>query len=391
MQIFHRMHHLVGGTLLVAGTSIGVGMLALPVATAAGGLIPAIAVYLICWLFMVAIGLLIVEACLWCPEEANLITISRKLLGSKGAAACWILYLFLLYCLMVAHTAVGGAAVSQIFPSWPLWLSTIVYVAIFGSVIYLGTLWVDRLNMVLMLGLLLTFLFFIGHSFGHVDRSLLHRVSWSQAWFAVPTVFTAFGFQTLIPTLMTHMERDTKKVRTAIWIGTSIPLVLYLIWEFLILGIVPLDLLSTAMQKGQNAIVPLQAALQNSALATVGEIFAFFAMTTSFIGLAVAFFDFWADGLKWKKKGIHKIYLWALVFLIPLLIVFVDPSIFLSALNLAGGLGVSLLIGVLPVLFIWSGRYRLHYPHTHQFVKGGKLTLSLLLLFSLFVIVIGLV
>lgn len=112
-------------------------------------------------------------------------------------------------------------------------------------------------------------------------------------------------------------------------------------------------------------------------------------MTTSFIGLAISFFDFWADGLKWEKKGIKRVWLCALVFLIPILIVFWNPNIFLSALNLGGGVGAGLLVGVLPILFAWSLRYRLHHL-SHQFVKGGKQILSLLLLFALAVIFLSL-
>ncbi|MES2272690.1 MAG: aromatic amino acid transport family protein, partial [Chlamydiota bacterium] len=52
-----------GGTLLVAGTSIGAGMLALPVVTASGGFLPALFVYFLCWLFMTCTGLLLLEIC----------------------------------------------------------------------------------------------------------------------------------------------------------------------------------------------------------------------------------------------------------------------------------------------------------------------------------------
>ena len=71
MHIVHTFGHLLGGTLLIAGTSIGVGMLALPVATASGGFIPSIVVYLICWLFMLSSGLLILEACIWMPKKCQ--------------------------------------------------------------------------------------------------------------------------------------------------------------------------------------------------------------------------------------------------------------------------------------------------------------------------------
>jgi len=384
-------HHLIGGTLLVAGTSIGVGMLALPVVTSMGGFIPSIAVYLVCWFYMILTGLLILEACLWCPNDSNLITITRTLLGPKGAAVCWFTYLFLFYCLMVAHTAIGGSAAQGVIPSLPGWLASTIYVAIFSPVVYLGTLWVDRFNKLMMTGLIVTFLLFVFSSFGYIDLSLLKRMDWKHGWLAIPTVFTAFGFQNLIPTLVTYMQRDYKKVRIAIWLGTTIPLILYLLWEFLILGIVPINNLTVAMANGQNAVVPLQEYLQKSALGKIGEVFAFFAMTTSFICLAIGFFDFWADGLKWEKKGLKKLGIFSLVFLIPLLIVYTNPGVFLGALNLAGGLGVTVLFGVLPSLYIWAGRYFKGRTLSHQFVKGGKISLVVLLLFSFVIMVMGLI
>ena len=111
--------------------------------------------------------------------------------------------------------------------------------------------------------------------------------------------------------------------------------------------------------------------------------FAFFAMTASFIGLAIAFFDFWADGLKWPKKGKKRLGICALVFGIPLAIVWINPGAFLGALNLAGGLGVAILLCIYPMLFVWSGRYIQRHAQQHPMIKGGKFILSAMLLFTL--------
>ena len=79
MRIFHSLGHVFGGSLLIAGTMVGVGMLALPVATGEGGFFPAVAIYLLCWLFMLCTGLLLLEVCSWMPKEANLITMAERL------------------------------------------------------------------------------------------------------------------------------------------------------------------------------------------------------------------------------------------------------------------------------------------------------------------------
>lgn len=388
MQVIRSFGHLLGGTLLVTGTSLGVGMLALPVATAAGGFIPSLVIYLICWLFMLGTGLLILEACVWMPKDANLITLSHHLLGRTGKVACWILYLFLFFCLMVAHLAGGGSVLKQLTANvFNSWNSILLYLVIFSPVVYLGTRWVDRLNLLLMVGAVATYLFFVVSVLPHVNSELLTSVNWGKAWGALPVVFTAFGYQSLIPTLMSYMNREVKKVRLAIILGTSIPFLIYIIWELLILGIVPLEGaqgLKEALRQGQNAVYPLKEFLANPALLTVGQVFAFFVLTTSYIGIAIAFVDFLADGLKVPNRGWHKVGICAIIFVVPTIIALIDPTIFIHALNYAGGIGVALLLGALPILMVWNGRYKKGHSLKHQQLPGGK---PLLILMGIFVLV----
>jgi tyrosine-specific transport protein len=343
---------------------------------------------------MVWIAMLILEACTWMPKDANLISICRELLGKKGEIACWVLYLFLFYCLMIAHVAAGGGIVNQLFgEEFPNWAATLIYVAVFAPVVYLGTRAVDRLNIALMIGLAATYLLFLVLAVSNINIDFLARYDWEGIWMALPVVLTAFGFQNIIPTIYNYMERDHVKVRKAIWIGTAIPLALYVIWELLVLGIAPFEGpagLLDAMHQGHSAVAPLQAALQNSTVSAIAAIFSFFAMTTSFVGIAIAFFDFWADGLKWQKKGAKRTGLLALVFAVPLVFVLIDPTIFFRALDLAGGIGMILLLGILPVLFVWSGRYVHRHSPSHHFIKGEKVTLLLMLAFCAFVLSIQL-
>lgn len=385
MHIVKSFGHLFGGTLLVAGTSIGVGMLALPVATAEGGFIPSLFLYLVCWFFMLCTGLLILEVSIWMPKDANLITMSRKLLGKSGQAFCWAMYLFLFSCLMVAHIAGGGNAVAQLCNgSIPHWLSTLIYVVLFSPVVYLGTRWVDRLNLILMLGIAATYLMFVFIAIPHIQRTLLTHINWSKAWWALPVVFTAFGYQGLIPTLVTYMNRNIPKIRLAIIIGTSIPLLMYIVWELIILGIAPIEgaygLRETRIQ-GQNAVYPLQYLIQKSWLITSGQIFALIAMTTSYVGISIAFVDFLADGLKVQKKGLKKLGLCALVFITPTLITLFNPNIFIDALTYAGGFGVALLLGAMPIAMAWSGRYYHGHSKNHHQLPGGKIFLACLMAF----------
>lgn len=153
MRIIHSLGHVVGGTLLIAGTTIGVGMLALPVATGPGGFIPSAIIYLVCWAFMLCTGLLLVEVSLWMPKDTSFISMADKILGPAGRAVFWIFYLFLFITVMIAHAAGGGSVLLDI-TGWnlPGWLSVVIYSSAIVPIVYLGTHTVDRINMCLISG-----------------------------------------------------------------------------------------------------------------------------------------------------------------------------------------------------------------------------------------------
>ena len=379
------MGHVVGGSLLIAGTMIGVGMLALPVATAPGGFLPAVSLYLLCWVFMLCTGLLLLEVCMWMPKDANMITMATQLLGPIGKVVCWVVYLFLFLTVMIAHVAGGGDILNAIFNnSMPHFVSQILYVIIFIPVVYLGAKSVDRTNMALIAGLLLSYLLFVVTASGYVSVEPLKRVNWSKALFALPVLFTAFTFQVIIPTLMNYMNRNVKKVRLAIFIGTGLPLVVYLIWQFVIMGTVPFEgpnSLMEAKAKGQTAVIPLKAITASPLLFTIGKAFAFFTLTASYLALALAYLDFLADGLKMKKTMNNKIWLCLLVFVPPTLIAIIYPNIFLTALSYAGGYSCAILFGLFPPLMVWIGRRHKHYRDETKLLFGGRYFLTVLIIF----------
>lgn len=379
---------LIIGTLLVAGTCIGGGMLALPVLTSLGGFIPSMAMFLICWLFMAGTGLLFLEVCHWMEGDTNIISMAGKTLGKKGKAFAWLLYLFMFYCLTLAYIVGCGNLVTQIF-SIPDWAGSLVFVAVFSPVVFLGARIVGRVNSLLMVGLLVSYLAFVVIGLPYVNTENLKQIDWSASLLALPVAFTSFGYQGIIPTLSRYMDFDIKRTRTAILLGSFIPLVAYIIWQWLILGIVPTfadNGLADTLADGQNAVYPLKYFLNHSYVYVVGQFFAFFALTTSFFGVTLGLLDFLADGLQVRKDYKGKLILSILVFIPPLLLAIFYPHVFLIALEYAGGYGSALLLGLLPILMVWSGRYVKKLPSEYS-LFGGRVTLVLMLLFVIFEVI----
>lgn len=377
-------HHtgIFRGALLIAGTTIGGGMLALPILTSLGGFLPSLVLYLFCWLFMSSTGLLFLEVCTWMKSESNIVTMADKTLGPVGKAAAWILYLFLFYCLTIAYIVGCGNLLVEL-TGLPQWAGALCIVLLFAPFIYKGARFVGKFNILMMLGLAVTYFAFIYFGYDHVRTELLMRRDWHLAYLALPIAFTAFAYQGIVPTLYHDMGNNVSNARWAILIGSFLPLIAYGVWQWLILGIIPVEGpngLLEALNQGANAVSPLKQQLNIPKIYVIGQFFAFFALITSFFGVTLGLMDFLADGLKIAKDSLGKVKLCGLIFIPPLLVAMAYPHIFLKALDFAGGFGCALLLGVMPILMVWVGRYRMKMS-APQILPGGRLVLSALLLF----------
>ena len=351
----------VGGILLVSGTSIGAGMLALPVITSFAGFLPSFVLLGLCWLFLFTTSLLLLDVNLAFPGEVNLITMADRSLGGIGKAITWITYLLLLYSLTAAYIA-GSAPlfldlvhyVTGYLP--PVWLGPFPLLILFGLFVYLGTQAVDWVNRLLMFGLILTYVLIVSLLPSHIQPTLLEHLDTKAMWVAVPVLVTSYGFHIIIPTLTTYLNHDKKKLRLALLIGSLIPFLVYSIWELLMLGVVPLHgehgLISAYLQ-GQTGASSLSYILQNSWISTIVNAFSFFAIITSFLGVSLSLSDFLTDGLHMKRYSLGREFACLLTFVPPLVFVLAYQRGFILALQFAG-IFVAILLCIFPALMAWK-------------------------------------
>ncbi len=378
--MFQSKKKILGSSLLIMGAMIGVGMFALPVIQGAGGFFPGLFILALCWIYTVCAARLLLEACTWMPRGANFITIARHLVGKRGAFFCWFLYAFFFYCGMTAHIAAASDTIGQLSNhEFSNTLSAILYTAIFCGFVYYSLRASDFLNRIIIGALALTFLIFIISAFHDINPNFLLQHRWVYAWPAIHVVLYAFAFQSIIPPLYNYMDGDANAMKRAIWIGPSCTLVLYAIWNLMVMGIVPGKDLFDAFMVGDSPFHSLEIILQNSLISGIVQEFAILAISTSFLGMSISFFDFWADTLQWSKKGLQGAFLACLVFILPLIFALVYPNIFIRALDLGGEVGSSILLGLFPILFVWIGRYYKYPGITPELLPGGKTGLSILI------------
>jgi len=398
MNAAQSNYRVLGATLLVAGCCIGAGMLGLPVLTALGGFRPTCVMFFFCWLFMATTGLLVLEVNLWFKGEVNIVTMASRTLGPIGAVFAWFLFAFLFYSLMVAYVSASGQLIADSLMavsgvSIPEWAGSLFLTLLFGVFLYLGTAMVDRINRLLMLGLVASYFVLVGIGSGHVSLELLSHVDWSAAAYAIPAMIISFGFHNLVPSLTTYLDHDVKKLRFSILVGSAIPLVIYLMWEWLILGLVPLhgeNGFRQALDQGDMATRALRNIVGSAWVVDLAEAFAFFAIITSFLSVALSFVDFLADGLHIKKNAFGKVKLCVLSLTPPFVFALIYPGIFLKALSYAGAFGAVILFGVMPALMAYRGRYKKNLQGP-VLVPGGKGVLALIIVISIGIVCLELV
>ena len=392
---------LIGGILLVVGTTIGAGMLALPLVTAGLTFWGSLVLLISIWALMTTCAFLFLEVNLALPQNSNLISMAGITLGKFGQIITWIVYLFLLYSVLSAYISGAGDLFHYLLATYginlPLSVASILITALLGSVVYFGIRSVDYVNRMLMLGklsalFLLVILISPFISFNHLS-GVGSKITLSPSSITVTAV--AFGSLMIIPSLRDYFEEDIQALRKAILIGTFIPLICYIAWEAVILGVIPwqgdpgLQNISHSTTSSSDLIAALAFLIHNQLIAILAKFFTSICMLTTFLSISLSLSDFLADGLRIKKQGKGKIIVFAATFMPPILIALFCPGAFIYGLSYAG-IGVFILMILLPALMTWRGRYHTRLMQSPYQVSGGKFLLAMLLVFATLMIGFGL-
>lgn len=392
---------LIGGILLIVGTSIGGGMLALPVSTAEVGFSNSIFFLFFCWLVMTAGALLILEVNLRLPPGSNMISMAKSTLGLPGQIIAWLTYLFLLYTLLSAYISGGSDVFNSLLHKANINLSTsttaIIFTLAFSFIVYKGIRSVDYVNRGLMFGKLGIYILLVAIISPHAS---LIELTGGSAWAFTGTLMiliTSFGYATIIPSLRDYFGDDTHALRRVILLGSLIPLICYVLWDAVIMGVVSREGTNglIALMSSEHATSGLTEALSLSVHSKwISGFFGFFTsicMLTAFLGVSLGLFDFLADGLKLEKSGMQGKYTLALTFLPPLAVVLFNPGIYLHALSYAGICCVILLL-LLPAIMAWKGRQMSTITSSaggDYLVPGGKLSLLAMIFIAIGLLIIA--
>tara|TARA_A100000171_G_C2129399_1_gene145673 strand:- start:890 stop:2104 length:1215 start_codon:yes stop_codon:yes gene_type:complete len=237
-----------GATLLVAGTCIGSGMLALPMVLSKLGLLPSFLLMGGMWILMYYTALVSLELNLQAGQGLSLGSLGRTFSGA-GASVAGVTSLKLLsYALLAVFLDGGSSILARLFASEMLPFQTTIfadfsvfYVVLVFAFFLLPMRWIDYLNRFLFLGLIsIVGILMIGLVFQTTWKALPlvgDEVGSLKAWaYVIPIVFTSFGFHVVFHTLTNYCHKDKNTLKKVFFWGSLIPALVYTLWTFGVLG-----------------------------------------------------------------------------------------------------------------------------------------------------------
>lgn len=337
-----------GAIATVIGTSIGAGIFGIPYAILKVGFFWGLIYFLVIGLAIILVTLCYSEIVLRTKQKMYFPGYAQKYLGKWGKTLGLVSMVIGIYGALVAYTLGVGLFLFELLgPHWggSATFYSLVFYLICALIIFFGIKIVSGFEKYLVSFLLIIIGGILIYSLKYFETSNLFlnsALNFKDYLLPYGVLLFAVGASSVVPELETLLENDKKKIKKAILIGLLIPIIIYVLFALVVIGV-------NGLGVTEDGISGLVQTLGNFSL-WVGSIFAIIAMTTSFISLGVVLKDTYHYDYKIKN-----ILAWLLVMIIPLIIFLLNIVSFVQVLAIAGTL-MGGLEGILIVMMYQRAR-----------------------------------
>ncbi|WP_323966020.1 aromatic amino acid transporter [Aeromonas hydrophila] len=353
---------LVGGACIIAGVCVGAGMLGLPSAGAGAWTIWSVLAITLTMVVMTVSGWMLLESYQGYPLRVSFDTVTRELLGDKVNVLNNLTVYFVGGILLYAYITSAGLIIDGMTGIGSHW-GSILFTLGFSGLVWHSTRAVDRISVVLVIAMGLSFVFGISGLSLNIKPTLLFDTLSEHASYApyalamLPVALTSFGYHHSVSSMRAYYGEE-RRARYAILGGTAIALLFYLIWLVSVFGNLPRSEFGPVVAQGGNVDVLLKAlasVIESEAVSSALNLFSMAAILSSFIGVGLGVFDYLADLFKFDNGRGGRAKSWAATFLPPLLLSLLFPFGFLMAIGYAGAVA-TLWTCIIPALLAWKVR-----------------------------------
>ncbi len=369
---FLSQHKTLIAVATLVGTIVGAGILAIPYVVAQSGFLFGLIITVILGLAFLLLNLMTGEIVLRTKKQHQLTGYAEKYLGSWGKRLMMFSMIFGTYGALTAYLIGEGESLKAVF-RWgsPLWYSIIFFIIAF-LIIYKGIKAAGKVELLLIV-ILLAIVIFIGiFSYRDIHTDNLVSLNWAKFFVPYGVILFALMGMPSVPEMQEVLEQHKEKMKKAIILGSVIPIVLYIIFSFIVVGIIGLDNFELLGPKKKIATVALSI-YSSPTLGILANLIAILSMFTSFLTLSIALIGMYEYDYAFPHSAAL-----LLTFSIPLLITLFSLSTFITIIAITGAIAG----GVQAILIIFSyWKAKVKGDRTPEFsLKTHKLLGALLII-----------
>ena len=384
---------LLGGAMIIAGTTVGAGMFSLPVVGAGMWFGYSMVMLLGIWFCMLVSGLMLLETNLHFEPGASFDTLTKTTLGQFWRIVNGLSIAFVLYILTYAYISGGGSIVNHSLAglgiNLPQSIAGLVFAGVLAAIVVISTKAVDRITTVMLGGMIITFFLAVGNLLIDIDTSKLFMPDGEQSFApyllaALPFGLASFGYHGNVPSLVKYYGKEPKTIIKALFIGTFIALVIYSCWLMATMGNIPRSQFIDIIAQGGNMGVlvgALSEVMASSWLNTMLTLFANLAVASSFLGVTLGLFDYLADLFGFDESRAGRLKTAAVTFIPPTILGLLFPNGFLIAIGFAA-LAATIWAAIVPAMMAYKSRKMIADNDSFR-VPGGTPLIVLVIIFGL--------
>lgn len=333
----------IGGACIIASVCVGAGMLGLPSAGAGAWTTWSSLAIILTMVIMTVSGWMLLEAFKPYALSASFNSVTRDLLGHKINVFNNLTVYFVGGILLYAYITSSGLILGGLL-GIDSQLASVLFVLAFSWFVWHSTRAVDRISVVLIAFMVLSFVFGVSGLASKIDTAMLFSTVAEELGHApyalamLPVALTSFGYHHSVASMRAYYGEE-HKAKQAILGGTLIALALYLLWLLSIFGNLPRSAFGPVIAKGGDVDVLLGAlasVIESRQVSQAINLFSMAAILSSFIGVGLGVFDYLADLFKFDNSRQGRAKSWAVTFLPPLALSLMFPFGFVVAIGYAG-------------------------------------------------------
>lgn len=377
--------------LLVAGTMIGAGILAMPISAGIAGFWPSMLMMVVFSLSMLFSGIILANEINAKKDDSfNFPSLYEEHFGVSGKWLASIGNLIIFYGLLTSYLA-GATKIILIVFKIDIAYEPLVLLSIFiiFSIVAASSLsLVKKYNTALMISLWISFFILTSIGSSDIDMQRYTHTDWIYLPVAIPMIIAAFIFHNIIPSICKDANWSSE-IYKPITLGIIMGFVMNTIWLIVAIGVVPefgAISLNEARLTGIPITLEMSQILKSELFLIMGTLFAMIAITTSYLSIGISLKDFLKDILENSFNIYNKWIVLVITFIPALIVSYLFANVFLKALNIVGGIGLVLLFGILPTIIFYkktSSKFGLFISALFFIAFGFTLVITLLQTFGI--------